>query len=428
MTHPSIRCGVMCAATAALLTTTTTAQWVDLVEEPGRLSASPALGAADTEEKDYAWGDVDGDGDIDLVVVRKQPWTTTGRRVNVLLINENGVLTDRTAQYASASDVVGDQGFLTPTNDRDVVLADVNGDTWLDIVTAVTLTDNEAKHLSHPRVYINLGEEAGVWQGFRYEDDRIPQMHPIAGPRFCAVSAGDVTGDGAPDLFFSDYDEGPPQIFDFNDRLLVNDGNGNFEDQTALRLTPAMSISSFGISNAITDMNGDGFNDIVRLTALVAPYHIGIAYNDPGNEGFFTLYDQIYTLSAYHSAVGDLNGDGALDVIAIDDATDRYLLNQGNDPQGWGHRIKQEEWFAFSDPTHVSLLTMEEWQNLFERSGLHIDRVSTDGLWDVPYVPRIPRFLQMPTFGGLAGVQVLAGRAFLPVHWGECLVLFASKQ
>ena len=98
------------------------------------------------------------------------------------------------------------------------------------------------------------------------------------------------------------------------------------------------------------------------------------------------------------------------------------------DPEGWGHRIKQEEWFAFSDPTHVSLLTMEEWQNLFERSGLHIDRVSTGGLWDVPYVPRIPRFLQMPTFGGLAGVQVLAGRAFLPVHWGECLVLFASKQ
>ena len=31
-------------------------------------------------EVDFAWGDLDGDGWIDLVSVRKQPFTSTGKR------------------------------------------------------------------------------------------------------------------------------------------------------------------------------------------------------------------------------------------------------------------------------------------------------------------------------------------------------------
>ena len=111
-------------------------------------------------------------------------------------MNEGGVLVDRTAQYAAQSDVSGDQGFLTPTNDRDVELVDVDDDGWLDVVTATTLTDNSSKHLSHPRIYINLGEIDGVWQGIRHEDARMPQMHATAGPRFCSVASGDLDGDG----------------------------------------------------------------------------------------------------------------------------------------------------------------------------------------------------------------------------------------
>jgi hypothetical protein len=149
------------------------------------------------------------------------------------------------------------------------------------------------------------------------------------------VTAGDLTGDGRPELFFSDYDDGGSMIFDYNDRLLINDGTGVFTDQTTIRLTQSvMYMSDFGIANAIADMNGDGLLDIVRLTAQSAPYHIGIAYNDPLNPGFFTDYEQVYNLSGYHMAVGDLNDDGLMDVIAIDDGTDRYLLNQGPDPQG----------------------------------------------------------------------------------------------
>ncbi len=318
-----------CCSTAPLF-----AQWVEFVEEPERLVAPDNLGAGDVEEKDYAWGDVDLDGDIDLVCVRKQPFTSPGAKPNVLLMNEDGVLTDRTLEYASASDVPGDMGFLTPTNDRDVALVDVDGDGWLDIVTATTLSDNLPKHISHPRVYMNLGEISGVWQGFEYQDLRIPQMHPTAGPRFCSVAAGDVTGDGAPDLYFGDYDSGGTQIYDFNNRLLINDGNGFFTDQTATRLTSEMSNSAFGAASVIADINGDGVMDVVKQTSLTQPLHVAVTYNDPLNEGFFDRYDIVYDQAPYFVSAGDLNSDGLLDLVITDDGTDRYMLNTGNDPLG----------------------------------------------------------------------------------------------
>ena len=120
------------------------AQWVSFVDETVAHSDAPSLRFEDDEnEKDYAWADFDQDGDIDLVVVRKQPFSTNGKRTNVLLMNEgisdghavNGVLVDYTDMFATASTVPGDQGFNTPTNDRDIFVADFNNDGFADILT-----------------------------------------------------------------------------------------------------------------------------------------------------------------------------------------------------------------------------------------------------------------------------------------------------
>ena len=144
-------------AAVAVFPSSARAQWIEFIDAKATvLDAAPELVANDLQEKDYAWGDVDKDGDIDLVIVRKEPFTTTGKFPNVLLINEDGVLTDRTADFASNSDTVGDLGFLTPTNDRDVELVDLDLDGWLDIVTAASLSDSDPKPIGHPRIYVDL--------------------------------------------------------------------------------------------------------------------------------------------------------------------------------------------------------------------------------------------------------------------------------
>jgi hypothetical protein len=317
------------------------ADWVEFVEQTDtRLNAPAAVGADDVEEKDYIWGDVDLDGDTDLVIVRKVPFTVDGGRTNVLLMNEGGVLVDRTAQYAHDADD-GGSGFGDLTNDRDVVLAFVNDDIWPDIVTATTLHHGEPKNISHPRVYINKGEIAGVWQGFRYEEARIPQLYTIPGnqavaPRFCSVAAGDVTGDGRPELYFGDYDssggggEAMPPGADLNDRLLLNDGSGFFSDSAQTRMSATMLESAFGTAVAIEDMNGDGYNDIVKDTGLAFPTRVSISYNNAASEGSFNVFDVIYDKTPYFITVGDLNGDGKLDLVVVDDGPDEVLLNQGN--------------------------------------------------------------------------------------------------
>ncbi len=320
-------------------------QWVTFQPDQARLQPAASAISNSNTEIDFAWGDVDRDGWTDLIVVRKQPVTTSGKRTNVLLMNELGTLVDRTAQFAASSDVPGDMGFLTPTNDRDVYIADLDGDGWDDFVTATTLSDGDPKHIGHPRVYMNLGNDgSGNWQGFRHEDARIPQLFTVGGtpvnPRFCSVVAGDVTGDGAPDLYFGDYDSsgagggGQPPGLDLNDRLFVNDGNGNFTDQSASRMSAQMLESAFGMAVALVDANGDGTLDVWKDSALNAPQFVSISYNNPASLGNYNLFQQPHSFQPYHLAVGDLNRDGRPDMVVTDDADDRYRVNTGNDAFG----------------------------------------------------------------------------------------------
>ena len=319
---------------ALLAAPTASAQWVTFQDQTAsRLNAVPSLGSGDTTEKDYAWADLDQDGDIDLVCVRKQGWTTTGRFPNVLFMNVGGVLTDQTALYASASSVPGSQGFLDATNDRDVAIADVNGDGWLDVITATTLSGSQPKFISHPRIYINLGNDAqGNWQGLIFDDEnRAPTMP--AEPRFCAVSTGDVDGDGDVDLYFGDYQQGGSRPVDLNDRLWINDGTGYFTDETSARMTFEMVESSFGMATAIADMNQDGKLDILKDDALNAPQGVSISYNDTAVEGFFGSYEVVHNFAPYHISVGDLNNDTWPDIVVTDDGSDRYRLNTGQNTQ-----------------------------------------------------------------------------------------------
>jgi len=310
--------------------------WASFTRLPAKLAVAPlSLSDAGTQAV-LRTADLDQDGWEDVVVVRASQGAQLVPKANVLLMNLTGVLTDRTAQYATASDVPGDLGFATPTNDRDVVIGDVNGDTWLDVVTCASLGDGLSKQLSHPRVYINLGDDlAGNWLGLRHEDARIPQLFTVGGlpvaPRFSALDLADLTGDGAPDLYFVDHDgtaSGVPEAAgaDLNDRLLVNDGSGFFTDQSALRLTPAQLLSSFGADVTIVDLNADGHMDIVKASTLSSPVVVRAIYNNPANVGNFTAMgsSDFGTGTPYGMAFGDLNHDEFLDAVITDGAADRY--------------------------------------------------------------------------------------------------------
>lgn len=299
--------------------------WVEFTDASAtRISAAASVGLSDVEEKDMTSGDVDKDGDTDLVVVRKLPFSNPGPRRNVLFMNENGVMTDRSATLAP--------DFLDATDDRDVALVDVDGDGWLDVVTSGTFGEQ-------PRVLMNLGTGKGGWLGFDYvpAENRLPTLTPA--PKFCSVSFGDVTGDLAPDLYFTDYDN------NLEDRLLINDGNGFFSDQTAARMTAAMSASVFGTDSQIVDLNGDGFKDVLKNNASGSSPPPGFGpvvsalYND--GTGHFNFKDDIYDNAPYMIEAADFTKDGRIDLFVVDDGQDRFLINTGNDGQSHANFTSQ---------------------------------------------------------------------------------------
>ncbi len=279
----------------------------------GNMIAAAELGVDDAEEKDLAVGDLNRDGWPDLVIVRKRPFSLPGGRPNALFINDQGTMVESSATLAPA--------FTEATDDRDVALADLDGDGWLDVVTAPTFGDA-------PRVYINRGAtQSGVWLGLEFEPQagRIPGFVPA--PKFCAVAAGDVNGDGSLDLYFADYENS------LEDRLLINDGNGFFTDETAGRLTPEMVESVFGTSALILDLNNDGWNDIVKVNSSgnnappgSSPTAVRVFTNAGG--GQFDRLDLVYTVQPYMAASGDFNNDQRPDLFAVDDGQDAVLLNQ----------------------------------------------------------------------------------------------------
>jgi len=88
---------------------------------------------------------------------------------------------------------------------------------------------------------------------------------------------------------------------------------------------------------------------------------------------------------------------------------------------------KGEKWIGYQDPTHISLKSPTEWLSFIKEAGFRIQRVFSDGFWDVPYIPIIPKQIQKLTFGSLGGFQAITGFVFLPMRWGESIMVIASK-
>jgi 2-polyprenyl-3-methyl-5-hydroxy-6-metoxy-1,4-benzoquinol methylase len=89
---------------------------------------------------------------------------------------------------------------------------------------------------------------------------------------------------------------------------------------------------------------------------------------------------------------------------------------------------KGESWIGYQDPTHISLKPPEDWLNLIRSADFSLRRVFADGFWDVPYIPVIPKQIQKLVFGSLGGFQAISTLVFLPMRWGESIIIIARKN
>lgn len=172
----------------------------------------------------FAAGDIDGDGLVDVVFA--------GNQQNLFVFRNHGagVMVDETLNR-----------LLAPQAARfRLVLADIDGDTDLDLVTAVMPATGP---LGGDEVFVNTG--AGVFT--RFTHTRIPFTFA---PKFGLV-ASDLDGDLDVDLAF---------VGTSGLRYLENDGSGTFTDVTAAR---APAATFHGVAIAALDLEPDGDTDLL---------------------------------------------------------------------------------------------------------------------------------------------------------------------
>ncbi|GAB4312385.1 MAG: hypothetical protein Kow00117_05270 [Phototrophicales bacterium] len=79
------------------------------------------------------------------------------------------------------------------------------------------------------------------------------------------------------------------------------------------------------------------------------------------------------------------------------------------------------------DKTHINCHVPSVWKNWCESNGFVMLKQFGDGLWDVPYLPLIPRIIQFGLFGLPAFLQVLTRTTYMPLALGVNQINIAIK-
>lgn len=79
------------------------------------------------------------------------------------------------------------------------------------------------------------------------------------------------------------------------------------------------------------------------------------------------------------------------------------------------------------DPTHINVQPVNQWRRWCEENGFRLVRHFGDGLWDVPYLPLLPKGIQFAFFGFPALLQVLTRTTWMPLTLGVNQIGIAHK-
>jgi hypothetical protein len=244
--------------------------------------------------------DIDKDGDLDVVVAVLGSITPSDELVGKVVLLENEG--DHFTQHVLLDDV---------RRVADVEAGDLNGDGNIDLAVAVFgYARGEILWLE------NLGKKDGKWH---FRDHQL-----LDRPGGIHVPIADFDGDGKLDIAaVVSQDEEELWIFQ-------NLGHGKFKPRR-IYASPNYDVGSAGL--VLCDLDKDGKPDLLLPQgdnledsyAWSQPYHGCLWFRNLGNWQFEPK--RIASFGAtYAAAVGDLNGDGYLDVVLVS------LSNDGSDP------------------------------------------------------------------------------------------------